>query len=138
MKGARRGMLGSSPDELCSEGRGVKTTGGARARRGVLCRFRWVDVPDPQRGEKWWRGVIVDISEAASGAEFQGRLCADILEAASGAELQGRLHVDISEAASGAEFQGCLHADISEAASGAELTSQRSPAVRSSRACTCR
>ena len=48
----------SPPDELRSEGRGVKTTGGARARRGVVFWFRRVDVPDPHRGEKWWRGVV--------------------------------------------------------------------------------
>ena len=34
--GRRQGMLDKSPDDLRSEGRGVKTTGGARARRGVL------------------------------------------------------------------------------------------------------
>ena len=94
--------------------------------------------PDVVRSGGAESSPVMDISEAASGAELHGRLRADISEAASGAELHGRLRADISEAASGAELQGRLHADISEAASGAELTSQRSPAVQSSKACTCR
>ena len=48
--GRRRDMLDISLNELRSECRGVETTGGARARRGVVCWFRRVDVPDPQRG----------------------------------------------------------------------------------------
>lgn len=65
----RRGMLDKSPGELHSEGHGVKTTGGARARRGAACWFRRVDVPDPQRGEKWWHGDVAD----ARGALRSGR-----------------------------------------------------------------
>ena len=36
-------------------GRGVKMTGSAHAGRGVVCWFQWVDVPNPEHGEKWWR-----------------------------------------------------------------------------------
>ena len=56
--GRRRGMLDGSLKVTRSEGRGVETTGGARARRGVVCWFRRVDVPDPQRGVKWWHGDV--------------------------------------------------------------------------------
>ena len=45
--GRRRGVLDKRLDKLRSEGCGVETTGGARARRGVVCWFRRVDVPDP-------------------------------------------------------------------------------------------
>ena len=69
--GRRRGVLDKRLDKLRSEGCGVETTGGARARRGVVCWFRRVDVPDPQRGVKWWHGVsllLAGLGEAA-GAE---------------------------------------------------------------------
>ena len=56
--GRRRGMLDKYVNELRSEGRSVITMGGARARRGVVCWFRRVDVPDPQRGVKRWHGDV--------------------------------------------------------------------------------
>ena len=43
----RRGMLDKYLYELRSEGRGVITIGGARARRGVVCWSWRVDVPGP-------------------------------------------------------------------------------------------
>ena len=67
--GRRRGMLGKYLNELRSEGRGVVTTGGARARRGVVCWFRRVDVPNPQRGVKRWHGDVA----GARGARRSGR-----------------------------------------------------------------
>ena len=67
--GRRRGMLDGSLKVTRSEGRGVETTGGARARRGVVCWFRRVDVPDPQRSVKWWHGDVAD----ARGALRSGR-----------------------------------------------------------------
>ena len=51
--GRRRGMLDKYLNELRSEGRGVVTTGGARARRGV----------------KWWHGDVT----GAHGARRSGR-----------------------------------------------------------------
>ena len=67
--GRRRGMLDKYPNELRSEGRDAKAAGGARARRGVVCWFRRVDVPDPQRGVKWWHGDVT----GARGALRSGR-----------------------------------------------------------------
>ena len=67
--GRRRGMLNKYLNELRSEGRGVVTTGSARARRGVVCWFRQVDVPDPQRGVKWRHGDVA----GARGARRSGR-----------------------------------------------------------------
>ena len=52
-----------------SEGRGVKTTGGARAHRGAVCWFWRVDAPNPQCSEKWWHGDVAD----ARGALRSGR-----------------------------------------------------------------
>ena len=65
--GRRRGMLDGSLKVTRSEGRGVETTGGARARRGVVCWFRRVDVPDPQRGVKWWHGDVTGAHRALRG-----------------------------------------------------------------------
>ena len=62
-------MLGISLRKTRSEGRGVETTGGAQARRNVVCWFRRVDVPDPQRGVKWWHGDVT----GARGALRSGR-----------------------------------------------------------------
>jgi hypothetical protein len=65
--GRRRGMLDRSLKMTRSEGRGVETTGGARARRGVVCWFRRVNVPDPQRGNKRWHGDVADARKALRG-----------------------------------------------------------------------
>ena len=67
--GRRLTMLGISLRKTRSEGRGVETTGGARARRGMVCWFRRVDVPAPQRGVKWWHGDVT----GARGALRSGR-----------------------------------------------------------------
>ena len=65
--GRRSTMLDKSPKVTRSEGRGVETTGGARARRGVVCWFRRVNVPDPQRGNKRWHGDVADARGALRG-----------------------------------------------------------------------
>ena len=65
--GRRRGMLDEYLKETRSEGRGVETTGGARARRGMVCWFRRVDVPDPQRGDKRWHGDVAGARGALRG-----------------------------------------------------------------------
>jgi hypothetical protein len=65
--GRRSAMLAKSPKVTRSEGRGVETTGGARARRGVVCWFRRVDVPDPQRGDKRWHGDVAGARGALRG-----------------------------------------------------------------------
>ena len=62
--GRRQGILVRSLDEVRSKHREVKMTGGAHAHCGIMCWFWQVDVPDPQRGEKWWHGDVAGDAHA--------------------------------------------------------------------------
>ena len=62
--GRHQGMLDKSPDNLRSEGRSVKTTGGARAHRGVLVSGRWICPTPNDADDHWWCRVITSDGHA--------------------------------------------------------------------------
>ena len=68
--GRRQGVFNKRLDKLHSEGCSVETMGSARAWHGVVCWFRRVDVPDPQRGDsdKRWHGDVADACGALRGS----------------------------------------------------------------------
>ena len=114
--GRRWTMLGISLRKTRSEGRGVKTTGGVRARRGVLVSAGVYARPptmqkttggaesSPVTDMLAGLGVVAAIHVKTTGGALARR---NISEATSVSELQGRLHAVFPATADGiGQYEG--------------------------------